>query len=117
MAAQRYYLHVEDFAGARGLSPDMSFDGSSGPAFAAALGAALREPALFERWRAKQEDPDKVDASLGALDPAAKVEVKPAEVGHGGDVVVTTSVSHAVLRHRLGLLIGRNWTLRDVKSA
>ena len=117
MAAQRYYLHVEDFAGARGSDPAMSFEGSAGPAFAAALGAALRESGLFERWRAKQEEPDKVDASLGALDPGAKVEVKPAEVGHGGDVVVATSLPHAVLRHRLSLLIGRNWTLRDVKSA
>ena len=117
MAAQRYYLQVEDISSARGANPGMSFEGSAGPAFSAALGAALREPALFQRWRAQQEDPDAVDASLGALDPDAKVEVKPARTGHGGDVVVTTSLPHAVMSHRLGLLIGRNWTLRDVKSA
>ena len=33
------------------------------------------------------------------------------------DVKITTSLPHAVLKHRLGLLIGANWTLRDVSAA
>ena len=33
------------------------------------------------------------------------------------DVKITTVLPHAVLKHRLGLLIGANWTLRDVSAA
>ena len=117
MAAQRYFLHVEDFSRARGTDPQMSFDGSSAPSFAAALLAALRDPALISHWRAKQADPDAVDASVCALDAQATVRVTPADTGQGGDIEVATSLPHAVLRHRMGLLVGPHWTLRDVKSA
>lgn len=116
MPAQRYYLHVEDFARARGADAATSFGGSAGPAFAAALLAALREPGLFAHWRAHQPDPDAIDASLGALDRDAAVRVTPAETGHGGDIEVTTALPHAVLRHRMNLLVGPHWTLRDVKG-
>lgn len=115
MAAQRYYLSVDDVSHARGPEPSLSFSGDSPEAFAAALQDALRTPALFERWRALQEDPDDVSPALAATDAAATVTAKPA-ADLRADVLVTTQLPHAVLRHRLGLLIGSHWSLRDVKA-
>jgi hypothetical protein len=113
---QRYYLNVEDFARARGTVPELSFQGDSPEAFGAALLSALREPTLWQRWLAMQPDPDAVDPALGATDPAATVTARLADELHS-DVVVTTRLPHAILRHRLNLLVGAHWTLRDVKAA
>src|SRR5688500_5674232 len=114
--AQRYYFRIDDLARARGSDPAMSFDGSSAPAFAAALMSALRDPALFQHWRSKQEDPDAVDPALGALDASAMVDATPVNAGSGSDVVVTTKLPHSILRHRMQLIAGSNWTLRDVQA-
>lgn len=113
--AQRYYLSIDDLAHARGTSAELSFRDESPEAFAAALLAALREPALWQRWLAMQPDPDAVDPALGATDPGATVRVEPKDLRT--DVAVTTTLPHAILRHRLNLLIGAHWTLRDVKAA
>jgi len=112
---QRYYLNVEDLTRARGQSSELSFHGDSPEAFAAALQAALREPALWQRWLAMQPDPDAVDASMGATDTAATVTARASDMHT--EVVVTTALRHVILKHRLTLLIGAHWTLRDVKSA
>jgi hypothetical protein len=112
---QRYYFTIDDLSQARGPVAELSFNGASQDAFAAALQSALREPALFERWRAMQDDPDGVDPALGATDAAATVTAKQSDLR--SDVVVTTSLPHAILRHRLNLLAGAHWTLRDVKAA
>jgi hypothetical protein len=112
---QRYYLGIDDLAHARGTVAALSFHGDAPESFAAALQAALREPALWQRWLALQPDPDAVDASLGAVDAAATVTAQQRDLH--ADVVVTTTLPHAILRHRLNLLIGAHWTLRDVKSA
>jgi hypothetical protein len=113
--AQRYYLNIDDLARARGQIAELSFHGDSPETFAAALQSALREPALWQRWLALQPDPDAVDASLGAVDPAATTSARPADLHT--DVVVTTTLRNVILRHRLNLLIGSHWTLRDVKAA
>lgn len=116
MAAQHYYLHVDDFSRARGADSALSFEGSTAPAFAAALQSALRQPALFERWRSGRPDPDAVDPALGALDANAQVTATLAESGAGGDIKVSTALPYAVLKHRLNLLIGSKWTLGDVNA-
>lgn len=113
--AQRYYLSIGNLARARGSINELSFQGSSPEGFGALLQSALREPTLWERWRAMQADPDAIDPSLGASDPAATVTATQADLHC--DVQVTTNLPHAILKHRLGLLIGPNWTLRDVKPA
>jgi hypothetical protein len=113
--AQRFYLGIDDFGRARGPVDALSFHGDSPESFAAQLQAALREPALFERWRAMQEDPDAVSPGLGVTDPAATVTARQSDLHV--DVVVTTRLPHSILKHRLGLLVGAHWTLRDVKSA
>jgi hypothetical protein len=113
--AQRYYLTIANLAQARGPDPELSFQGSSPQSFAEALQEALRQPILFQRWKAKQPDPDEVDKSLAPVDPAATVVAEMHDL-HVALQVVTT-LTHFVLRHRLFILIGPNWQLRDVAAA
>jgi hypothetical protein len=112
---QRFFLGIDDLSRARGKDAALSFNGDSPEAFATTLQSALREPTLFERWRALQPDPDAIDPGLGATDPAATVAAKQRDLH--ADVTVTTRLPHAILRHRLNLLAGAHWTLRDVKAA
>lgn len=113
--ATRYYLSLPDGALARGSDPNLSFTAQGAEAFAGQLQAALREDALFERWRATQDDPDEVDMSLAATDPGATVVGKQDDLHI--DLLVTTTIPGNVLKHRLRLLAGSGWTLRDVTSA
>ncbi|HXS72787.1 MAG TPA: hypothetical protein VN725_02000 [Rhodanobacteraceae bacterium] len=113
--AQRYYLSIDDLGHARGPDPDLSFNGSSPQSFAEALQQALRETVLFQRWRAKQPDPEDVDESLAPVDPAATVSAHQDDLH--AEVEVVTSLPHAILRHRLNLLVGHRWKLRDVRAA
>jgi len=113
--AQRYYLTIADLATARGPDPDLAFHGSSPQAFAEALQQALRQTVLFQRWKARQPDPDEVDNSLAPADPDATVTAEQDDLHT--DVQVVTSLPHAILRHRLFILIGPNWQLRDVRAA
>lgn len=113
--ATRYHLRLPDPALARGSVASLSFQSSGADGLAGELQAALRSSALFERWRDLQEDPDGVDASLAAVDPAAVV------TGEQTDLSVrlqaTTVLPGAVFKHRLRLLAGSHWELRDVTSA
>jgi hypothetical protein len=115
MATQRYYFSIGDLARARGQINELSFQGSSPEGFAAMLQSALREPTLWRRWRAMQPDPDAVDPALGASDPQATVSA--AQVDMHTDVLVATDLPHAILKHRMTLLIGAHWTLRDVRAS
>ena len=112
---QRYFLSIGDLAQARGENAELSFHGASPDAFAAALQAALREPSLWQRWKALQPDPDAVDPSLGASDPTANV--KAAQSDLHTDIEVVTTLPHSILKHRLTLLAGRVWKLHDVQAA
>ena len=112
--AQRFHLTLPEPAAARGADAALSFRSNGPDGFAEELQDALRSPALFERWRAQQEDPDGVDPALGATDPAATVtgELRDLKV----DLIATTSLSGNVLKHRLRLLAGSAWELRDVSA-
>src|SRR5688572_14756206 len=111
----RYYLSLPDPARARGPEASLAFSAHGAEEFAAQLQEALRTTALFQRWRAMQEDPDAVDPSLGVTDPQAMVE--GAQDDLHVDLVATTSLPGAVFKHRLRLLAGSGWQLRDVTSA
>ena len=113
--AQRYFITIANLATARGPDPDLSFQGSSPQSFAEALQAALRQPVLFQRWKAKQPDPDEVDQSLAPVDPTATVSAQLDDLRT--EVQVVTTLTHFVLRHRLFMLIGPHWQLRDVAAA
>lgn len=113
--ATRYYLTLPDPRKARGSEPAFAFHAQGADEFARQLEDALRTDTLFERWRAAQEDPDAVDPALGATDPDAKVDGRQDDLHI--DLVTVTSVPGSVLRHRLRLLAGNAWELRDVSSA
>ena len=111
----RYYISLPDPTQARGPDEDFAFRAQGAQAFAEALQDALCGDDLFQRWRAKQEQPDEVDPALGVTDPAATVTGQQDHMHV--DLVVTTSLASAILRHRLGLLAGNGWQLRDVTAA
>ena len=113
--ATRYHLRLPEPALARGPVPALAFHSEGAEGFAQELQDALRSPALFERWRALQDEPDEVEASLGVVDPSAVV------TGEQADLAVrlqaTTVLPGEVFKHRLRLLAGSHWELRDVTSA
>lgn len=113
--ATRYYITLPDGAKARGSDPSLAFTAQGAEVFAEQLQAALRDNQLFERWRATQDDPDAVDPSFGVTDPNATVD--GAQDSLHIDLVVTTSIPGNILKHRLRLLAGSGWELRDVKAA
>jgi hypothetical protein len=115
MSAQRYYLTIDNLGQAQGTDAELAFRGASPQSFAAALQSALQTNVLFQRWRARQPDPDEVDESLAPVDPAAHVSAHQDDLH--AEVEVVTSLPHSILRHRLDLLIGHHWKLRDVRAA
>lgn len=110
----RYYISLPDPQKARGGN-DLSFTSNGAEGFAEELQDALRTDGLFERWRAKQDDPDGVDGALGATDPNATVVGKQDDLHI--DLIVTSSIPGSVFKHRLRLLAGSAWELRDVSAA
>ena len=111
----RYYLSLPDPQRARGSDAGLAFSAHGADEFAAQLQDALRTTALFERWRAQQEDPDGVDPGMGVTDPQATVRGEQDDLHV--DLIVTSSIPGNVLKHRLRLLAGGGWELRDVTSA
>jgi hypothetical protein len=115
MARNHYYLSITDLARSRGADPRFAYDGAGPNDFATALQQALRDASLFERWRAAQPDPDAVDTSLAATDPTAEVHAQVADLHTEVDLL--TDLPMSVVRHRLYLLIGAAWKLRDMRAA
>lgn len=113
--ATRYYISLPDPAKARGNDAAFAFRAQGADAFAEQLQDALRSDALFSRWRAAQEDPDAVDPALGATDPGATVTGQQHDLHV--DLVATTAIPGSVFKHRLRLLAGSAWELRDVSAA
>jgi len=111
---QRFTFSIDDLVRARGESQELSFQGDSPESFAAIFQDALREPTLWQRWRAMQPDPDEVDPTLGVNDPEAVVTAHQTDVHVTCEVI--SSLPHAIIQHRLTLLIGRHWQLRNVSS-
>lgn len=106
-----YYIRIPDPDRARS-GGTFAFHSQSAAGMAQELQDALAGPALFERWRDSQDDPDLVDPELGPVDPAARV------TGEGDiafDLVAHTSLPGDILRHRLRLLAGQAWELRNVR--
>jgi len=111
----RYYINLPDPARARGSDAALAFRAQGADAFASELQDALRGSDLFELWRMRQDDPDDVDPALGATDADATVSGRQDDLHIA--LVVTTALPSALLRHRLGLLAGTGWQLRDVTAA
>lgn len=113
--ATRYFITLPDGTRARGAEPALSFTAQGADGFAEQLEQALRSDGLFERWRARQDDPDAVDPALGATDPAATVSGAQRDLHI--NLVVVSSLPGTVLKHRLRMLAGSGWELRDVTAA
>ena len=111
----RFHLSLPDPQRARGSDARFAFQAQGADALAQELQDALRSDALFQRWRAAQDDPDAIDPALGASDPAATVDGKQRDLHI--DLVVVTSIPGSVFKHRLRLLAGSGWELRDVSAA
>jgi hypothetical protein len=114
LASTRYYLRLPEPAKARGSDPKLAFKSESADGLASELQEALRTSDLFQRWCAQQEDPDAIDPSLGATDAAASVRGEQSTLAI--DLVATTSLPGNVFKHRLRLLAGSGWELRDVTA-
>ena len=112
--ATRYYISLPDPARAR-ASGTFAFRSQGADGLAQELQEALRGDALFQRWRAAQEDPDAVDAALGATDPGATVTGQQDDLHV--DLIAVTSIAGSVFKQRLRLLAGSAWELRDVSAA
>lgn len=111
----RYYLRLPDPSQARGAEAAFAFKSDSAEGFAAELQAVLRSSAMFEQWRAIQPDPDTIDRTLGAYDPQAQVHGEQSDLAI--DLIATTKIPGVAFKHRLSLLAGNHWQLRDVTSA
>ncbi|HWU71197.1 MAG TPA: hypothetical protein VN017_07570 [Pseudoxanthomonas sp.] len=111
----RYYISLKNPQQARGGDAAFSFTAHGAEEFAAQLQDALRSDALFRRWRDAQPDPDAVDPSLGAVDEAATVRGESDDLHV--DLIVVTSIPGSVFKHRMRLLAGNQWELRDVSAA
>lgn len=111
--AVTYTIALPDPAQARGPDPALAFSASGAEAFASQLQQALQTDGLFQRWCNLQDDPDDIDPLLGATDTAARVS------GEQDDLRillrVTTALPSLVIKHRLHLLAGNHWELRDVR--
>ena len=101
--ATRYYISLPNPALARGSDATLAFSAHGAEEFAAQLQDALRTTSLFERWRKRQDDPDGVDPSYGAVDPDASVH------GQQDDLHVMLVVT--------SVIPGSGWELRDVTAA
>lgn len=110
----RYYLRLPDPAKARGSDLTLAFRSEGADGLAAELQQALRSSELFERWRARQEDPDAVAPALGATDAEATVRGEQQDLSI--DLIATTSLSGDVFKQRLRWLAGSGWELRDVRA-
>jgi hypothetical protein len=108
-----YSISLPDPAMARGSDPATSFSAHGAEAFAQQLQVALADPAWFEQWKSLQSAPDEVDQSLGKIDPAARVSGQQQDLRI--NLVATTSVHGDVLKHRMHVLAGTHWELRDVR--
>ena len=111
----RYYISLKQPQLARGSDAAFSFSAHGAEEFAAQLQDALRSDVLFRRWREAQPDPDAVDPALGAVDPAAIVRGESDDLHV--DLIVVTTLPGGVFKHRLRLLAGSHWELRDVSAA
>src|SRR5690606_3779971 len=112
--SSRFFITLSNPAAARGSDPDLSSQAHGAEAFAREIRDALGSPELFERWRARQEDPDDVDPRLGEVDPDVRVQGSQSDLGI--DLVVETSLPGTILQQRLRWLLGSAWQLRDVEG-
>ena len=95
MPAQ-YHISLPDPSKARGNDPDLSFHSQGTAGFAEELQDALRSGTLFERWKAKQPDPDAVEPQWGV--PPADSRPSPTTGANPPQFSQTPSMAPPVTR-------------------
>jgi len=108
----RFHIRIADLNTAHGTDAQFAWQGNSPQHLASTIAAVLTDVFFAQHWRAAQAEPDEVEAGLLAVDSGATVTTE--ERAQQVDLVVTTTLPHRVLSHRLNLLLGPHWTLRDV---
>ncbi len=108
-----YRLRINDFTHAHGENPQLAFQGASPESLAKTFAEALQQPRLFKRWWQQQENPDKIDKTLGDTDANATVLAEQHDLHV--ELQVRTHLPHRILKQRLNWLIGSNWELYDVR--
>ncbi|MBB1473047.1 MULTISPECIES: hypothetical protein [unclassified Luteimonas] len=109
----RYLIALPDPERTRAAG-EFAFIAQGADAFARELQDALRGDGLFQRWRATQDEPDEVDPALGVIDSSATVTGTQRETRV--ELVADTVLPGAVFKHRMRLLAGSAWELRDVRA-
>lgn len=109
----KYSISLPDPSLARGSEPALSFSAHGAEAFAEQLQTALSDPAWFERWRQMQADPDAVDPTMSQVDAGASVSGRQSDLRV--ELEASTSIPGDILKHRMRLLAGNHWELRNVR--
>lgn len=112
--ASRFYLTIPDTKKLADAGP-LAFRSRGAQGLAEELEAALRTDVLFKRWAATQDDPEDIDSNLSCTDPSATVTGEQHDLHV--DLIATTSLTGDAIRHRLSLLAGHAWQLKDVTHA
>lgn len=112
--ATRYFITLPDVSKARAAG-ELPFHSQGAEGLAQELQQALATDGLFQQWRGKQPEPDEVDPGFGVTDPGASVQGRQQDLQI--ELTVITSIPGDILKHRLRLLAGHTWQLRDVTSA
>ncbi len=108
----RYFITIPD-SGKLASAGEFAFRSVGAEGLAEELQAALRGDALFQRWVATQDDPDGVDPRLAATDPSATVEGRQDDLHI--DLIIDSALNGEAFKHRMRLLAGSHWQLRDVR--
>ena len=113
--ATRYYISLKDPEKARGNDPAFSFSAQRRRRIRrATAGSVARRrpvPALARCATGSRSG----GCSLGAIDPGATVKGEQHNLQI--DLIVVTTIPGSVFKHRLRLLAGNAWELRDVSTA
>ncbi|MFL9584283.1 hypothetical protein [Stenotrophomonas sp. AB1(2024)] len=109
----QYFISLPDPGEAHGSDRELSFHSSGAAGLAEELQEALQTTRLFDRWRAKQQDPEAVEPQWGVTDPNATVTGEQRDLRI--NLVVTTTIDSDVFKQRMRLLAGHHWELRDVR--
>ena len=110
----KFFISLPNPELARGNNPELSFSAHGAEALAEQLQNALSNPAYSQAWLSSlhEDDAEHIDAQLLAIDADAKVSGAQKDLGI--DLIVDTKLNGSAFKHRLRLLAGSHWLLKDV---
>ncbi len=111
----KFYITLPDPGRARGELPALSFSAHGAEALAEQLRHALADRAYSQAWLATLDEDaaEHVDPALLAVDAAATVTGVQRDLAI--ELVADTRINGTAFKHRMRLLAGAQWQLRDVR--